>query len=71
MRTDDSSRAVNSTDLVKAYEENPKTSKAIAQRLADLTNHKEYWHFGDLQRIIAEENARTPALLQEKFRRGK
>ena len=71
MRTDDSSRAVNSTDLVKAYAENPRTSKAIAQRLTDLTNNKEHWHYGDLQRIIAEENARTPAFLQGKPGRSK
>ena len=51
-------RAITSTDLVCAYRDNPRTSKAIAQRLADLTNEHEPYNYSDLQRIVAEENAR-------------
>ena len=57
-RNDDFQRAVTSTDLVRAYRDNPRTSKAIAQRLADLTNEHEPYNYSDLQRIVAEENAR-------------
>jgi hypothetical protein len=51
-------RAVTSTDLVRAYEANPRTSKAIASRLQELTNEREPYDYADLQRIIVEENAR-------------
>ncbi|MBU2766224.1 hypothetical protein HAP94_08440 [Acidithiobacillus ferrivorans] len=53
------SRAINSSDLVAAYQSNPRISKAIAVRLATLTNEHEPYDFGDLQRIITEENARN------------
>jgi hypothetical protein len=51
-------RAITSTDLVRAYQANPRTSKAIALRLSDLQNAHEPYDFIDLGRIIAEENAR-------------
>ena len=57
-RNDDFQRAVTSTDLVRAYRDNPRISKVLAQRLADLTNDHEPYNFADLQRIVAEENAR-------------
>ena len=59
-RNDDFQRAVTSTDLVCAYRDNPRISKVLAQRLADLTNEHEPYNYSDLQRIIAEENARLP-----------
>ena len=51
-------RAITSTDLVEAYRDNPRVSKAIAARLTDLTNAREPYDFDDLERITAEENAR-------------
>lgn len=58
MNSNELQRAVTSTDLVSAYRDNPRTARAIGQRLADLKNDREPYDFGDLQRIIAEENAR-------------
>jgi hypothetical protein len=49
-------RAITSSDLVRTYQDNPRTSGAIAGRLSDLQNAHEPYDFDDLTRIVAEEN---------------
>ncbi len=51
-------RAITSSDLVRAYQDNPRASKSIAGHLADLQNAHEPYDFDDLKRIVAEEAAR-------------
>lgn len=55
---EDKRRAITSTDIVRAYEENPRISKAIACRLAELTAEREQCDVYTLEYIIAEESAR-------------
>ncbi|OFA16436.1 hypothetical protein A4U49_07365 [Acidithiobacillus ferrivorans] len=49
-------RAITSSDLVRAYQDNLRVSGAIAGRLSDLQNAHEPYDFDDLTRIVAEEN---------------
>ena len=55
---DDKRRGINSTDIVRAYEENPRISKAIACRLSEMTAEREQCDVFALEYIIAEESAR-------------
>lgn len=54
----DKRRAITSTDIVKAYEQNPRISKAIAARLSEMQAERERCDVFTLEYIIAEESAR-------------
>jgi hypothetical protein len=56
---DDKRRAITSTDIVKAYEQNPRISKAIACRLSEMTAEREQCDVFTLEYIIAEETVRN------------
>ncbi|MBU2807584.1 hypothetical protein HF285_04715 [Acidithiobacillus ferrooxidans F221] len=58
---DDKRRAITSTDIVRAYEENPRISKAIACRLSEMTAEREQCDVFTLEYIVAEESARHAA----------
>jgi len=55
---DDKRRAITSTDIVRAYQANPRISKAIACRLAELTAERKQCDVFTLEYIVAEEFAR-------------
>jgi hypothetical protein len=58
---EDKRRAITSTDIVRAYEENPRISKAIAARLSEMTAEREQCDVYTLEYLIAEESARDAA----------
>jgi hypothetical protein len=56
---DDKRRAITSTDIVKAYEQNPRIANAIACRLSEMTAEREQCDVFTLEYIIAEETVRN------------
>ena len=58
---DDKRRAITSTDIVRAYQANPRISKAIACRLSEMTAEQERCDVFTLEYIVAEESARYAA----------
>ncbi|MHB1631792.1 MAG: hypothetical protein ACYCQL_06200 [Acidithiobacillus sp.] len=64
---DDKRRAITSTDIVRAYEENPRISKAISARLSEMQNEGERCDVFTLEYIVAEESARLASMQEYKY----